>query len=118
VLILPPSESSVAAFHLLADLETYEQHVQSLVERGWDPALYMASSQVFEQLRLHAAGLPQVRVAWMDVLITRFEVAAVLLDLKDAPRPDPLLAESHAVHARSIDTLRTLVRRLCMHPDA
>jgi hypothetical protein len=105
------SDFRTVALRFLAALDLYEAHVTLLVEQGWDPVAYLQASSAFEQLRALAARLPDLRVPWVDVLVTRFEVAAILLDLKHTPRPDALLAESDANHRQAIAALRAAIRR-------
>jgi len=67
-----------AAKKLVAALLPYEKCVKSLTFGGWNSTHYSESWTLFDQLQLHAANLPEVRVLWVDVLISRYEFLQVL----------------------------------------
>jgi len=67
--------SASAAQKALAVLVDYDLCVDRLLSRGWNLADYSASCTLFDELQRHAADLPDMRVAWVSVLISRFEFA-------------------------------------------
>ena len=99
-------ELSAIAFHVLAALEEYEEHVTTLVTCGWDADVYMKASDQFADLQLHCASLPKVQVPWVAVLISRFEFVAALWDSRAAVRGQPRLRALHEQHCASISELR------------
>jgi hypothetical protein len=99
-------ELSATAFQLLVSLETYEQHMDVLVEARWDADLYMRATELFDEMRLYAASLPRVQVAWIEVLISRFELAEMLWQSRSATRTDGRLLGCHSRHKAAIASLR------------
>ena len=66
------------AAQALGLLARYEQAVDALLANGRDPDLYCEASALFDTLQLHASDLAGVRVAWVEVLISRFEFTQAL----------------------------------------
>ncbi|HYE38527.1 MAG TPA: hypothetical protein VEB23_01265, partial [Ramlibacter sp.] len=57
-----------------ATLETYQADVDLLVGRGFDPEIYRRVSAHIDQMRMYAAALPVLSVAWVEVMIRHFEL--------------------------------------------
>ena len=65
---------SAVAFQLAATLERYEEDVAAMVEAPLDADLYRRVSSHVDQMRMYAAALPPLSVAWVEVLIRHFEL--------------------------------------------
>jgi hypothetical protein len=65
---------SAIAFQLAAALDGYEQEVAALLRGPFDPDLYQRVSRRMDEMRLYAASLPSVSVAWVEVMIRHFEL--------------------------------------------
>lgn len=110
------SEVAAVAFELLDALHNYEQHVDALVGTGWDPDLYMRASDYFEQMRLCAPSLTKAQVAWIELLISRFEMSQALWSARHAEQADDVLVECHARHKGAIDRLRRKLTQVYLFP--
>jgi hypothetical protein len=73
---------SAIAFQLAAALESYEEHVDSMLRGPFDSDLYQQVSRDIDAMRMYAAALPQVSVAWVEVLIRHFELTHALWRLQ------------------------------------
>ncbi|MCC2676214.1 MAG: hypothetical protein K0R58_3161 [Ramlibacter sp.] len=65
---------SAIAFQLAATLETYEADVAAMVKAPLDAELYRHVSAHVDQMRMYAAALPPLSVAWVEVMIRHFEL--------------------------------------------
>jgi hypothetical protein len=65
---------SAIAFQLAATLETYESEVEKMLEAPTEADQYRRVSKHIDDMRLYASALPQVSVAWVEVLIRHFEL--------------------------------------------
>jgi hypothetical protein len=65
---------SAIAFQLAATLDSYDENVAALVRTPFDPELYLVVSKQMDQMRMYAASLPPVSVAWVEVMIRHFEL--------------------------------------------
>lgn len=97
---------SAIAFQLAAALDAYEQDVAVLVRVGFDPDVYQRASRRMDEMRLYAASLPSVSVAWVEVMIRHFELLHGIWNGVQDPARNP--AELQALHAE----LRGAVQRL------
>jgi hypothetical protein len=95
---------SAIAFQLAATLETYEQDVAAMLRTPADADLYRRVSGHVDQMRMYAAALPPLSVAWVEVLIRHFELTHGLWRVHREPGSVPL-AELH-------EALRDAIRRL------
>jgi hypothetical protein len=100
---------SAIAFQLAATLETYEADVAKMVKAPLDAELYRRVSSHVDQMRMYAAALPPLSVAWVEVLIRHFEFTHGLW----RSQRDPQAAELERLHAQLLDALRRL-SRLCV----
>lgn len=99
---------SAIAFQLAATLERYDEDVARLLKGPLDQDLYRRVSAHVDQMRMYAASLPAVSVAWVEVLIRHFELTHGLW------RAQRDLAEATALpqlHAQLRDALSKLSRR-------
>jgi hypothetical protein len=65
------------ALQMLAALQAYDEDLLPLA-RGYDPERYARLAEQFDQLRLHAASLPELSVPWVAVLVSRAEMTFTL----------------------------------------
>ncbi|HSV78309.1 MAG TPA: hypothetical protein VLK85_03760 [Ramlibacter sp.] len=65
---------SAIAFQLAATLDGYRQDMAAMVGAGFDPELYRRVSGHMDDMRMYAADLPPLSVAWVEVLISHFEL--------------------------------------------
>lgn len=99
---------SAIAFQLAAALETYEGDVAKMVRAPRDPHLYRRVSRAMDEMRMYAAALPTVSVAWAEVLIRHFELThAMWRSQQEGGAP----AEQQALQAQLHDAIRQLSRK-------
>jgi hypothetical protein len=96
---------SAIAFQLAATLERYEDEVEGMLLCPLDADQYRRVSAHIDEMRLYASALPEVSVAWVEVLIRHFELTHHLWRVQQARggRED---------QARLLDGLTQSVRRL------
>jgi hypothetical protein len=73
------------AFQLLAVLETYERDVAAMLKGPLDPEAYRRVSKHIDLMRMYAAELPVLSVAWVEVMIRHFELTHGLWRAQHAP---------------------------------
>jgi hypothetical protein len=73
------------ALQLAAALDQYEALTQETLAAWPDLERYRAMSDQVEQLRLYSAGLPQLRVQWVKLLIAHAELVHFLWRLQYGP---------------------------------
>jgi hypothetical protein len=59
-------------------LAQYETATSALLARGLDTASYSEALKLFNDLQTQAAQLPQAQVAWIELMISRFEFTQAL----------------------------------------
>ena len=96
---------SAIAFQLAAALESYKEDVAAMVASPMDADLYRRVSAHLDRMRMNAAVLPPLSVAWVEVLIRHFELTHGLLW---RAQKDPAAVELAALHRE----LRQAVQRL------
>jgi hypothetical protein len=87
---------SAIAFQLAAALEAYEQDVAALLAGSFDPEVYRRVSRHMDAMRMYAAALPSVSVAWVEVLIRHFELTHGLWRVEREGKGTVDLRELHA----------------------
>jgi hypothetical protein len=68
------TELAAAVAAALERLDQYQSLLEELVRTPDDPSLYRRNSDAFEAMGGLTASLPQIRVCWVEVLISRFEL--------------------------------------------
>lgn len=105
----PPFHARGAvAFQLAAVLETYRAEVALLVSRGFDPEAYRRVGGYVEQMRMYAAVLPGLSVAWVELMIRHFELTHGLWRLQ---QQDGAPAELQRLHAQLGQAVERLSRK-------
>src|SRR3954464_5080360 len=72
------AEQAAIASQLLDALQTYEDDVRLLVEKGLDPELAQRIGEQFDRMRMDAGALPTLSVSWVELLISRFDMTQAL----------------------------------------
>lgn len=98
---------SAIAFQLAARLEIYEADVRAMLLGPLDPELYRRVSGHVDEMRMYAASLPPVSVAWVEVMIRHFELTHGLWRLQK----DPAAADLQQLHRQLNDSVRRLARK-------
>lgn len=65
---------TAVAFQLAAALEMYQQEVAGMVAAPQDAEQYQRVSRRMDEMRMYAAALPAVSVAWVELMIRHFEL--------------------------------------------
>ena len=76
---------SAIAFQLAAALDAYEQDIAQLVRGPFDPDAYERARRDMDQMRMYAAALPSLSVAWVEVMIRHFELTHGIWRLQKDP---------------------------------
>ena len=94
--------AQATAMKLVAALQEYSRQVDVLVRIGWEIENYKAAADLFAEMRSHAASLPEVYVGWLELLISRYEFAQALWEVRTSPDAAAHLSRCHAKHAAAI----------------
>lgn len=65
---------SAIAFQFAARLEAYDQDVECMTACPSAPDVYHRVARHMDEMRLYAASLPELSVAWVELLIRHFEL--------------------------------------------
>jgi hypothetical protein len=95
------------AFQLLAALETYERDVAVMLKAPLDPEAYRRVSKHIDTMRMYAAELPVLSVAWVEVMIRHFELTHGLWRVQHAPEA----ADLPQLHAQLREAARRLAQK-------
>ena len=99
---------SAIAFQLAAALDAYEQDIATLVRGPFQTEAYQRASRHMDQMRMYAASLPVVSVAWVEVMIRHFELTHGIWRLqKDAGDGTDLVQ----LHAQLREAVQRLARK-------
>ena len=96
---------SALAFQLAAALDAYEQDVAILARGPFDSDAYYRASRHMDEMRMYAASLPMLSVAWVEVMIRHFELTHGIWRLQKDPREGTDLAQLHAQLRQSVQAL-------------
>jgi len=100
---------SAVAFQLAAALESYSRNMRPLSGAGsFNPDLYRRVSQQMDEMRMYAADLPQVSVAWVELLIRHFELTHGLWRVQNQ---GAAAADLPQLHGQLQDAVQRLSRR-------
>jgi hypothetical protein len=97
-------------------LAAYDADLDLLVERRWDPELYMKIGDEFSRVRTLATLLPALSVAWGELLISRVELSHCLWAGRPATRLDGHSLGLHARHKAVIAQLQRQCAAVCADP--
>lgn len=105
------TELTAAVAAALERLDRYRSLLGELLHAPDDASLYQRNSEAFDAMGALTATVPQVRVCWVEVLISRFE----LLDAvgrAEVVEPEYAAGLVAGLHAKHLTTLETF-QRLC-----
>ena len=99
---------------LAALLEGYEQDVRTMVDTWLDMDVYRRVSAEVEDIRMYCGNLPQLSVAWAELLIAHAELVHSLwrLRFRDADADRGVFQEVVARHGACVRSLRARCLRL------
>ncbi len=104
------NEMAAAAAAAVQRLDEYEAAVGRVLRHPEDEVLYAEAAEQFEAIRALTAGMPGLRIRWIEVLISRFELLEEFWKLKEG---QPTLGDLDRLRANHIASLRSF-RRLCL----
>src|SRR5438552_3179987 len=87
------------AFQLVAALERYEGSAAAMVAGWMDMQLYRTCGKEIEEIRRYAAALPQLSVAWVELLIAHAELVQTLW--RNGQAADPKRMNDVLVHHKT-----------------
>jgi hypothetical protein len=99
---------SAIAFQLAATLDAYEQDVAAMVRTPLDAEAYHRVSRHMDQMRMYAASLPPLSVAWVEVMIRHFELTHGLWRMQQE-RPEKV--DLKHLHSQLRDAVTRLSRK-------
>ncbi|RYF15311.1 MAG: hypothetical protein EOO30_14985 [Comamonadaceae bacterium] len=99
---------SAIAFQLAATLQAYQADMDLLVGQGFDPDVYRRVSAQVDQMRMYAAALPPLSVAWVEVMIRHFELTH---GLWRAHKPGGEGVDVDRLHAQLDEAVERLARK-------
>jgi hypothetical protein len=101
------------AFRLVAALETYEAHVATLVDEWPSPLNYAPVSRTMDEMRALTAGIPELAVPFVSLLIGQAELMNALFQSQSgsgtagiAPVRERLTGAIGALRARCLGLIR------------
>ena len=103
------TELAAAAAAALERLDHYENLLEELLRYPDDPCLYQRNSDMFDAMRGLTASLPEVRVCWVEILISRFELLDAVGRTKVWENADDQIARLHQKHLAML----VIFHRLC-----
>ena len=104
------NEISAAVAAAVQRLDHYEAAVGQVLQNPDDEVLYSRSAEEFDAIRALTAAMPGLRVLWIEVLISRFELLEELFQVRDGKPAGTDLDRLRANHIASLQSFR----RLCL----
>ncbi|MGV3570478.1 MAG: hypothetical protein ACO1PB_07755 [Ramlibacter sp.] len=103
-----PARLAIAS-QLMAALDAYERDTVSMVAAWPDLERYRCASEQVESIRNFSAALPEVRVAWVELLIAHAELVHFLWRMQygDQPATRLELGPVRDRHGACVAALRT-----------
>jgi hypothetical protein len=106
------------AFQLAAALEEYEHAADAMVNEWPDQDRYRTVSSQIETIRMYTSALPELRVPWVELLISHAELVHMLWKGHyGGGFPEPLEAVCER-HSYAMASLRSRCMRLLERRDA
>ena len=100
------SALTAIVLQLTATLAKYEADLARLVPSRFDPDLYQQVSRHVDDMRMYSAALPQVSVAWVELLIRHFELTHAIWRLGQGKSTAEEIDGLRAAQCESIGELR------------
>jgi hypothetical protein len=104
-----PEQAAIAS-ELVRQLTEYEDGLRELLQRRWDPELYRALSDRFDDMQMHATLLPKLAASWTELLITRVDLAHALWTQTSPSRVNGKVVAFHARHKVLLEEVRRKCR--------
>jgi hypothetical protein len=98
---------TAVAFQLAATLDSYDENVARLLRTPGDTDLYSRVSRQVDEMRMYAAALPPLSVAWVEVLIRHFEITHGFWRAQQ----DPGAVDLHELRQRHQEAVERLSRK-------
>jgi hypothetical protein len=92
-----PEQHAIAS-QLLEEIDCYEDGLDILVERRWDPDLYRDLSDSFDRMQMFATALPALSGTWTELLISRVELSHAFWKVGSPSRINGRILGVHARH--------------------
>ncbi len=89
-------------------LDHYEAAVLQVLQHPDDEGLYARTAEEFDAIRALTATMPGLRVRWIEVLISRFELLEELWKVKEGESAGADLDRLRANHTASLQSFRRL----------
>lgn len=99
---------SAIAFQFAATLDAYEQDVAKMMAVPFDPERYRRVSAHMDAMRMYAAELPPLSVAWVEVMIRHFELTH---GLWRAQKGGDASVDLRHLHAQLHEAVQRLARK-------
>ena len=105
-------------FQLVAEIEAYELDVDRMVAPDRDPELYQRVGHHMDQMRMYAAAVPRLSVAWVELLIRHFELTHALWRLQKGEADARAVREIRLAQRNAAHALRRKCLQLLATPEA
>ncbi|HSV82437.1 MAG TPA: hypothetical protein VLK85_24860 [Ramlibacter sp.] len=102
----------VIAQQLLVELEAYEETLEQVAARRWDPQLSEQLSDLADRVQQSVGVLPRLAPAHTEFLITRAELGHALWAQRSPSRLYGRVSILQAQHRRAVERLRRACQRL------
>jgi hypothetical protein len=102
---------SAIAFQLAAAVERYDEEVAVMLHAPRDADAYQRVSRRMDEMRMYAAALPPVAVAWVELMIRHFELTHGLWRAQQ----DPASQVELAGYQRRLREAVSSLSRKCAH---
>jgi len=103
-------EQAAIATELVRQLTAYEEALEELLQRRWEPELYRDLCDLFDTIQMQATMLPKLAGSWTELLITRVDLTHALWTLSSPSRMNGKVVAYHARHAVLIEEVRRKCR--------
>ncbi|TFZ00601.1 hypothetical protein EZ313_19290 [Ramlibacter henchirensis] len=102
------TELAAAVAAALEQLDQYRMLLEELIRSPDDQSLYRRNSDAFDAMGGLTASLPQIRVCWVEVLISRFELLDAMGRATVVDRADGRLARVYEKHLTTLESFHRL----------
>src|SRR4051812_3350647 len=111
------SALTAIAFQLAGALEAYELDIEQMVSHQNDPELYQRVGQHMDRMRLYAASVPRLSVAWVELLIRHFELTHALWRHQKGELPAQAERDVRLAQRNAAQVLRRQCLQLVASPE-
>jgi len=110
--------ATATAQQLAAALEAYEAEVEHIISPHPDPETYQRVRHRLDEMRRYSAALPSLSVAWVELLITHFELTQDLWRSQQGQLEWDEVLKAREQHAHSLARLCEHCRKLLLRSGA